>query len=139
MAFFSLFWGMTTNPEQIFVFLLSNGFGPSKIIDFTNDLALFFHVFSKPIPRIVFRGSQCQTFIKVGLGCHFGSLWFSKRHPLGYPFAQVDEQKKNLPNGPGRPSTDHIFHETIVITVPFGPSLLFFVLCFIYYFYDNGC
>ena len=46
------------------VSLLFNGFGPSKTIDCPIVFSSFFHVFSKPLPGTVFRGSWSRTFIK---------------------------------------------------------------------------
>ena len=53
---------------------------------------------------------------------HVQFSWFSKRHPLDHLLAQAVEQKRSAPNDAGRTSRDPAFHETIVITVPFGPS-----------------
>ena len=36
-------------------------------------------------------------------------------------FAQADETKRS-PNNAGCPSSDPVYHETIGITVPFGPT-----------------
>ena len=43
---------------------------------------------------------------------------------MDHLFAQVDEQKRSTPNDPGCLSRDPAFHETTIITVPFGPSVL---------------
>ena len=45
-------------------------------------------------------------------------------HPLDQLFAQVDEKKRSPANDPCCPSRGPAFHETIIITVPFGPSVL---------------
>ena len=39
------------------------------------------------------------------------------------------EKKRNPDNDLGRTSTDPVFHETIVIALPFGPSVFRKVIC----------
>ena len=50
---------------------------------------------------------------------------FLKKAPFGQPFRPSGRTKRSAPNDPGRPSRDPAFHETIVTTVPFGPSAFF--------------
>ena len=69
-------------------------FGTFKKHYFSDMFSLIFHVFSKPLPGTIFRGSQCRAFIKSCFGCRFLFSWLSKRHPLDHLFAQAVEQKE---------------------------------------------
>ena len=78
-----------------------------------------------------------------------------KKAPFGPSFHQSRRNKRSAPNDPGDPSRDPAFHETIEITVPFGPNVffkltffdkdwlidlfcrLFFVLCFVDHLYHT--
>ena len=43
---------------------------------------------------------------------------------MDHPFAQtIEKQKESSLNDLGLTSTDHVFHEDIVITVPLGPGV----------------
>ena len=68
--------------RKVNVFNISNGFKTIKNLSFSDGNFLVSHVSSKPLPEIVFRGSQYQTFKKVGFGCHVRFSRFSKRHLL---------------------------------------------------------
>ena len=46
-----------------------------------------------------------------------------KKAPFGQPFRPSSRKKKGTPNDPGNTSRDPAFHETMVITVPFEPSV----------------
>ena len=112
--------------------ILFNGFGPSKTIDSPIDFSSNFHVCSKPLPGTVFRGYKCWTLIKSWI-----VLNFYKKLDLGAIFDFQHFQKGtfwthfSLKRWPGAPSIlcghhpcrDPAFHETKVITVPFGPSV----------------
>ena len=45
--------------------------------------------------------------------------------PFGHHFRVAGCPKPTPPNSDLRPGADPAFHETIVMTVPFGPSVLF--------------
>ena len=49
-------------------------------------------------------------FLYFQKGTHWATIWFEKH------------RKRSTPDGPGCPSSDPAFHETIVHTVMFGPS-----------------
>ncbi len=46
-----------------------------------------------------------------------------KKAPFGPHCRAAGRQKPTTPNYDLRPDADPIFHETMVITVPFGPSV----------------
>ena len=90
----------------------------------------FFHRFSlffqNHSPGPFLDGPSAELVQQVVLGCHFRFSWFSKKAPFGPPFHQSRRNKRSAPNGPDRPSRDPAFHETVVITVPFGPSVFLY-------------
>ena len=59
---------------------------------------------------------------KLVLGAIFDFHDF-KKEPCGQPFRPSGRKKRSPPSDPGGPSRDPAFHETIVILVPFGPSV----------------
>ena len=81
--------------------------------------------FQKPFPRSVLGGSQCQTFLNKLSLLPFsifgifqkGTVWTTCSHKV-FTFAVSC-------SGFGRPCRDPAFHETMVITMPFGPSVFF--------------
>ena len=109
---------MTKIKENMCFSILFNGFGPSKTIK------------KRWLPRIVFRGSQCQTFIKVSFWVPFSIFRIFKKAPFGHHFRVAGRQKPMTPNSGERPCRDPASHETILITVPFGPSVFFNVIFF---------
>ena len=148
LALFFLVLANDQNSSKVIVFqYFSMVWNRQTTIEFPNVFPLIYHFVSKPLPGAIFRGSQCWAFIPNWFWVPFSIFIFFKKHPLDYLFAKLIQQKKT--DGPGRTSTDPVFHETILITVPFGPSvfwkvifvdkdsliscfcLLFFVLCFI--------
>ena len=48
---------------------------------------------------------------------------FHNCQPFGQPFCAAGHHKPTTPNYDLRPGADPVFHETIVITVPFGPNI----------------
>ena len=62
-----------------------------------------------------------NCYKKFVLGAIFDFHGFQKA-TVRPPFRQSRRDKRSARNDPGGPSRDPAFHETIVITVPFGPS-----------------
>ena len=58
---------------------------------------------------------------KLDLGAIVDFLYFQKG-TFWTPFSANKSQKAGTSNGSERPCGDPAFHETIVITVPLGPS-----------------
>ena len=56
-----------------------------------------------------------------------------KKAPFGHYFRVGGHQKPTTPNDDWRPGADHVFHEYLVINVPFGPS----VFCKCHLFEDD--
>ena len=66
------------------------------------------------------------NFDKLSFGVIFDFHGFPKAS-LWITFSPEQSKKeRSPPNGPGRTSTDPAFHQTIVTTVPFEPSVFFF-------------
>ena len=116
IVFSSLFVWPKIKKSVCFPILL-NGFGLSKTIDFRKN-KLF-----EPLHGAVLRGSQCQTFINNWLLVPFYISMIFKKVPCGQPFRSSRRKKRSAPNDPDCPSRDPAFHETMVIIVPFGPSV----------------
>ena len=108
--------------------ILFNAFRPSNTIDFPIVFILFFIFVQNRSRSKCLEGSSAELLWKVGFGCQFRFLWFSKRHPLDDLFASKDEKKRSPPNGPGCPSSDPAFHDTRLITVPLGPTVFLKVM-----------
>ena len=106
-----------------FFSILFNGFGPSKTIDFPKKNHRCFMFFKIAPPGTVFRGSLCRTVIKMWLLVPFSIFMVFKKAPFGPPFRPSGRKKRSPTSDPRRPSRDPVFHETIVILVPFGPSV----------------
>ena len=48
-----------------------------------------------------------------------------KKTLFGSPFRPSRQKQRSIRNDPDGPSRDPAFHETIIITVPFGPNVFF--------------
>ena len=86
----------------------------------------FFHQFScffKTAPQDCFSRVQVLNFYeKLDFGTNFSFRVFQKA-PFGQPFRPSGRNKRSPPSDPGGPSRDPASHETIVILLPFGPSV----------------
>ena len=118
----------------------------SKMIDFPIVFSLNFIFFQKRIPGPFWECASAECLWNSVLWCHFRFSGFSKETFVGHAFRTAGYQKPNMSNSCWWPGVDSIFPETIIITVPFTPSvckksifgkdglfvcffLIFFVLC----------
>ena len=63
-------------------------FWQSKTAHFPIKFSLFFHVFSKPLPRTVFRGSRCRSLLKNWISGVFGHFAKCPKAPFGRHFRE---------------------------------------------------
>ena len=108
--------------RKMFVFQHDSIISGNKKLSFCDQFFIAFQVFSKRLPGSVFRGSQCRTFTNIYFsGVIFDFLDFPNP-PKIYNCHRTKGPKVVAPNGQGNPGIDAAFHETIIITVPFGPT-----------------
>ena len=113
---FSIIFVNDLKSRKVFVVqYFFDGFRTSKPLIVRSVFHRFLVFFQNRSPGTVFRRSQCRTLIK-------NCFRIAKKVPFGPPFCPSRRKKTSPPNGPGCPSTDPVFHETIIITVAFGPS-----------------
>ena len=81
------------------------------------------HWFSGRFYRVfmLLEDPSAELFPRNAFGCHFRSSWFSKG-TLWASFSRSRPSNTYDPELCLRPFRDPVFHETIVITVPFRPS-----------------
>ena len=76
----------------------------------------------KPLPGTVFRNPSVDLYEKFEFGAIFDFHGFQKRHPLDDIHPKHNQIVQG--NRPGHILIATLFcHETIVITVPLGPSV----------------
>ena len=92
--------------------ILFNGFRPSKTIDFPIVFSLIFHVFSKPLPGTVFRGSQHRTFLKSWILVPFPIFMVFKKAPFGHHVQTKSSQNRT------RPKAWDVFFATLLFKKP---------------------
>ena len=92
---FSFFFSNDLKSRKVFVFqYFSTIWDQRKTIGFPIAFLLFFHVFSKPLPGTVFRGSQCRTFIKSLFWVSFSIWGIFKKNNYGAIFGNKGSESQ---------------------------------------------
>ena len=86
------------------------------------NISLCFYIFSKPPLGTVFRGSMCRSFITNLILVPFSIFGVFQTGTFGATCSFKVVSKSTSISWAGRPCRDPDFHETIVITMPFGPN-----------------
>ena len=89
-------------PWNRWQFYTFNRFWLSKDSHFPIKISLFFHVFSKPLPGTVSRGSRCRSLLKSLILVPFSIFGISRKVTFGHPFRQKCHRQLWL----NRPGTD---------------------------------
>ena len=83
-------------PWNRWQFYTFTSFWPSKTFHFSIEISLFFHVFSKPLPGSLFRGSRCRSLLKSWILVPFSILGISKKAPFGRHFRAILDKNPNF-------------------------------------------
>ena len=97
-------------------------FFASENIYFPIKNSFIFHVFSKPLPGTVLRGSPCRSLLNNLGRVPFSNSGFKKRHLLDTIFCKKKLKRRGRDSEPERHCRVLAFHETIVIAVMLGPT-----------------
>ena len=90
-----------------------------------DDVQIVFHCFFKTALQDSFLRAPVLNFYKKLLFGVIFNLHDFQKGPLGTTFSRSRPPKTDNPEVDLRPGADPAFHEAIVITVSFGPSVFF--------------
>ena len=93
-------------------------------------ISLIFRVFSKPLPGTVFRGSRCRSLLKNWIWIPVLDFQDFQKDTFRTNFSAQKVIQNNDPSYQERACRDPAFHETIVITIPLGPTGFYKVFFF---------
>ena len=79
--------------------------------------------FQNRSPRSFFEGPSAELLQKVAFVVPSSIFMDFKKAPFGPPYRPSNRKKRSTPDDPGSTSRDPAFHETMAITVPFGPGV----------------